>query len=137
MAVICPNIESYKAELRFSTSRSSGPGGQSVNKVNTKVTLRWDVQNSTAIDDNQRLRILAKLAKVINNEGEVVLSASSNRSQIQNKEAVMSKLAGLLTKAFIVPKERKATKPSKASRQKRLDAKKKQSKKKKLRGGVD
>ena len=137
MVIKKPEIALIENEFKFSASRSSGPGGQSVNKVNTKVTLRWDVKNSTSIDNEQRLRITEKLAKVINNEGEVILTAQTNRSQLQNKEEVISKLQALLTKAFIVHKARKATKPTKSSVQKRLEAKKKQSNKKKLRKGLD
>ena len=137
MVIKKPEIALIENEFKFSASRSSGPGGQSVNKVNTKVTLRWDVKNSTSIDDEQRLRITEKLARVINNVGEVILTAQTNRSQLQNKEEVISKLESLLTKAFIVHKARKATKPTKSSVQKRLEAKKKQSNKKKLRKGLD
>jgi ribosome-associated protein len=78
-----------------------------------------------------------KLGKVINNEHEVVLSAQESRSQLQNKEAVIQKLEGLIKDAFIVRKARKPTKPTKASVKRRLESKKKISKKKKLRGGVN
>ena len=137
MAAKAPEIEEIENELKFTASRSGGPGGQSVNKVNTKVTLRWDVKNSISIDDEQRLRITEKLAIVINNEGEVVLTAQTNRSQLQNKEEVIQKLNGMLTKAFIVRKARKPTKRTKASIQRRLAAKKKQSDKKKLRKDLE
>ena len=137
MTAYKPSFNDLVKEFQFTTSRSSGPGGQSVNKVNTKVTLRWDVMNSTAIDEDQRSKIVVKLAKVLNNEGEVVLSAQSSRSQLQNKEEVIDKLDLLITKAFTIPKARKATKPTKASKRKRLDDKKKLSDKKKLRRGVD
>ena len=63
-----PLLEEVEKEFKFTTSRSSGPGGQSVNKVNTKVTLRWDVRNSLSIDNDQRSKIMTDLAKVINNE---------------------------------------------------------------------
>ena len=124
MAAKAPEIEEIENELKFTTSRSGGPGGQSVNKVNTKVTLRWDVRNSTSIDDEQRFQITEKLAIVINNEGEVVLTAQTNRSQLQNKEGVIHKLNGLLTKAFIVRKARKPTKRTKASIQKKISCEK-------------
>ena len=132
-----PELIDIENEFKFSTSRSGGPGGQSVNKVNTKVTLRWDVKNSISIDDEQRLKIMKYLAKVINIDGEVVMTAQTNRSQLQNKEEVISKLETLLTKAFMERKTRKATRPTKASKLKRLDDKKKQSIKKNLRRGLD
>ena len=132
-----PLFEEVEKELKFTTSRSGGPGGQSVNKVNTKVTLRWDVKNSLSIDDDQRIKIMRHLDKVINSDGEVVMSAQSNRSQLQNKEEVIFKLDKLLTIAVTVRKVRKATKPTKGSKLKRLDDKKKQSIKKNLRRGID
>lgn len=137
MLIKRPDLDHIENELKFTTSRSSGPGGQSVNKINTKVTLRWDIGNSIAINGEQRLKIMTTLAKVINNEGEVVITSQTNRSQLQNKQEVIAKLGTLLTKAFIVHKVRKATKPTKASKLKRLDEKKKQSIKKNLRRGID
>jgi ribosome-associated protein len=137
MLIKKPGLEEIETELKFTTSRSGGPGGQSVNKVNSKVTLRWDVGNSTAIDDEQRTKIMTTLAKVINNDGEVVITAQTNRSQLQNKQEVIAKLDTLLTRAFTVRKVRKATKPTKSSKLKRLDNKKKQSIKKNLRRGID
>jgi len=134
---IKPSINDLLKECKFTASRSGGPGGQHVNKVNTKVTLRWSVMSSISINDDQRTRIMLKLAKVINSEGEVVLSAESSRSQLRNKEEVTGKLDNLLEKAFRIPKSRKNTKPTNASVQKRLDEKKKQSEKKKLRKGQD
>lgn len=131
-----PRLEDIENELKFTTSRSGGPGGQSVNKVNTKVTLRWDVKKSLSIDDDQRSKIMTDLAKVISNNGEVILMAQTSRSQLQNKNEVISKLDRLLKNAFIRIKVRKATKPSKASVQRRLDAKKKQGEKKKQRKGL-
>lgn len=128
-----PAIDSIISELKLTSSRSSGPGGQSVNKVNTKITLRWDVLNSGAINEDQRALILSKLNKIINIEGEVIISADDSRSQIQNKEEAINKLNIALTKTFYVVKPRKVTKPTRASIRKRLENKKKHSIKKKLR----
>ena len=104
-----------------------------MNKLNTKVTLRWDVVRSATLSEDQRAIIVAKLAKVINKDGEVILSAERSRSQLQNKEDVLGKLDSLLKRAFTVPKVRKATKPTKSSIKKRLASKKKLSEKKSLR----
>jgi len=120
-------------ELTFSASKSSGPGGQHVNKVNTKVTLRFDVVNSTLLNEEQKATILKKLTSKITNEGIFILFDQSTRSQIKNKEAVVQKLDRLLKKAFAKRKVRKSTKPTKAAVRKRLYNKKKQSEKKKLR----
>jgi len=124
-------------ELKFTTSRSGGPGGQHVNKVNSKITLRWDINSSLSINEEQRQLIFKKLAKVVNSVGEVVLSADDKRSQLQNKQFVIQKLADLLEKAFFKPKKRKATKPTKASVKRRLDDKKRIGSKKKLRRDLD
>ena len=135
MDVAKPLISDLKSELIFSSSRSGGPGGQSVNKVNTKITLRWDVRNSRALTDEQRNVILVKLSKSINLEGEVVLASDSSRSQLQNKEDTINKLKNLLDDAFKKQKPRKPTKPTRSSVRKRLENKKKHSERKKMRKG--
>lgn len=120
-------------ELVFTTSRSSGPGGQNVNKVNTKVTLRFDVQNSQFLTDEEKEIILKKLASKITTEGILVLTSQDSRSQLQNKEAVILKLENIITKAFEKKKARRATKPSKGAVQNRIKTKKQLSEKKKWR----
>ena len=120
-------------ELAFSTSRSSGPGGQNVNKVNSKVTLRWPLRHSTILSVEERELLLQKLASRLTTEGDLLLVSQEKRSQSQNKEAVLAKLDAVLTKAFAKKKVRKATKPSKAATQNRIDKKKRQSEKKKMR----
>lgn len=122
-----------ESELEFVTSRSSGPGGQNVNKVNTKVTLRWPVAASAILSSEEKETITQKLASRITLEGILILSAQEKRSQLQNKEAVVAKLDELLTKAFTKKKKRKATKPGKGAVQKRIESKKKQGEKKKMR----
>ena len=130
-----PLISELKNEIIFTSSRSGGPGGQSVNKVNTKITLRWDVRNSRALTEEQRTVILEKLSKSINLEGEVVLANDASRSQLQNKEDTINKLKDLLNDAFKKEKPRKATKPTRSSVRKRLEDKKKHSERKKMRKG--
>jgi ribosome-associated protein len=133
MESVKPVINELKSEFIFTSSRSGGPGGQSVNKVNTKVTLRWDVGNSRGLTEDQRDVILKKLSKSINLVGEVVLSTDSSRSQLQNKEETVNKLKDLLNNAFKKVKPRKATKPTRSSVRKRLEDKKKHAEKKKMR----
>ena len=120
-------------ELEFSTSRSSGPGGQNVNKVNTKVTLRWSVKDSALLTPGEKELLLQKLSSRLTTEGVLLLSAQEKRSQLQNKEEVLLKFDQLLKQALFKKKKRKATKPSKSSKQSRLDKKKKHSDKKKQR----
>ncbi len=117
-------------ELDFNFSRSSGPGGQSVNKVNTKVGLRFDVAGSTVLTAEQKEVILNKLGNKLTKEGVLVLSSQVARSQLANKELVMVKLDKLLENAFKVRIKRKPTKPTKGSVKKRLESKKHQAKKK-------
>ena len=121
------------SELVFSTSRSSGPGGQNVNKVNTKVTVKFDVTNSAILTPEEKETISKKLSSRITNDGILILSSQDKRSQLQNKEEVIAKLEKLLSKAFEKKKARKATKPSKTSVQKRIKSKKENSEKKKWR----
>ena len=85
-------VNQLLGDLKFTASKSSGPGGQHVNKVNTKVTLHFDVFNSQALTDYQRKVILSKLRNKVNNEGVLVLTAQEGRSQLRNKEIVIEKL---------------------------------------------
>jgi ribosome-associated protein len=124
------SISDILHELHFRASRSSGPGGQHVNKVSTRVTLFWDIKNSKFLDEDQRARLLNKLQSRINSEGVLQISSQSGRSQLANKENTINKLEELLTEAFAVRKKRKPTKPSKASIEKRLEQKRRQSEKK-------
>lgn len=130
---MAPDQHLYTHELVFTTSRSSGPGGQNVNKVNTKVTLKWDVLNSTATTEEQRVLIREKLKSYFTKEGVLILMAQDKRSQLANKEAVLYKLDQLLKKAFVRKKVRKATKPSKTAVKKRLESKKQHAEKKQWR----
>lgn len=125
--------EVLESELVFTASRSGGPGGQNVNKVNTKINLSFDVFNSNLLTEEERNKIIQKLSSHISKDGVLNISASEKRSQLQNKISAMEKLDKLLIKAFAKRKVRKATKPSKASVKTRLDSKKKHSEKKKER----
>ncbi len=122
-----------KAELKFRTSRSSGPGGQSVNKVNTKVELLFNVLDSAVLSLDQKNIISDKLSNRINTDGIFAISSDETRSQLKNKELVISRFIHLLNVALTPVKKRKATKRSKASVEKRLRNKKYQSDKKKNR----
>jgi ribosome-associated protein len=120
-------------ELTFTTSRSSGPGGQNVNKVNSKVTLKFDIRASNILNEEEKVVLLKKLKSKITSDGVLILSSQDKRTQLQNKEAVISKLETLLNKAFEKKKKRKATKPTKGAVQERLNKKKQQADKKKWR----
>jgi ribosome-associated protein len=120
-------------ELDLSASRSGGPGGQNVNKVNSKISLRFDVKQSPSLTEEEKEKILEKLSSRITTEGVLIISASNKRTQLQNKEAAIVKFNQLMGRAFARKKVRKATKPTKGSIKKRLKSKKIQSEKKKMR----
>lgn len=130
------NERDFSSELHFSASRSSGPGGQNVNKVNTKVELRFDIASSSLLSDEEKALLMEKLAKKINSEGELILVSQTGRSQLKNKEKAIEKFYSLLTRALTPRKKRKPTKPSQASKEERLETKRKQSEKKERRKSV-
>ncbi len=128
-----PRAEDLYNELVFTTSRSSGPGGQNVNKVNSKVTLKFDVIHSLILTAEDKQLIIEKLATKITKEGLLMITSQEKRSQLENKEDVVGKLNKLFVKAFTPRKKRKATRPGKAAVRKRIGDKKQQSEKKQWR----
>ena len=122
-------------ELTITTSRSSGPGGQNVNKVNSKVTLRFNVPRSRILTEDEKEILLRKLSSTLSKEGVLIISVQEKRSQFQNKEEAMLKLERILAKALATKKVRRATKPSKGAVEKRIMKKKRLSEKKKWRKG--
>ena len=117
-------------ELRFKAVRSSGVGGQHVNKVASKVELSFDLANSLALTPLQKERLMAKFNARLTKDGVLLLQCDEGRSQHQNKKLVTARFMHLLQKALLVPKKRKRTKPSKNAIEKRLKSKKKLSDKK-------
>jgi ribosome-associated protein len=120
-------------EFDFTFSRSGGPGGQNVNKVNTKVTIRWSVINSKTLPDDVRRRFQAKYHRRITKDGDLVMQSQRYRDQGRNVADVLEKLRGLLQEVATAPRKRKPTKPSRGSNERRLDAKRKASSKKQMR----
>jgi ribosome-associated protein len=120
-------------EFIFSTSRSSGPGGQNVNKVSTKVELRFNLAVTSGFSDEEKEMILRRLKNKINKEHELILVAQSERTQLMNKVAVTEKFYDLISKALTIQKRRKATKPTRASKLKRLEGKRNRGNIKKMR----
>lgn len=126
-------IEIPDSELHFTFSRSSGAGGQNINKVNTKATLHWDLGNSVAITFTVKQRFKEKFGHAINTDGLVVITSQEQRTQKGNVDACLEKLHHMIRQAMIVPKIRHKTKPKRSAVQKRLNSKKIHSEKKKNR----
>jgi ribosome-associated protein len=125
----------FSSELQFNASRSGGAGGQNVNKVSTKVELGFDVAGSRILSEEQKTKVLEKLASRINKEGILKLVSQTERSQLGNKQIVIRTFYDLLEQALKREKKRVKTKPSKASKKRRIEGKKKLSEKKAIRRG--
>ena len=130
---ISNNLQIPMHELHFRFSRSSGPGGQHVNRTASQVELLWDVRNSPSLSKTQRYHIEQALANRIDKEGVLHLTSGERRSQLQNKHAVTERFVALLREAIKPHKKRIHTEPSEAAKEKRLQEKRIHSEKKQLR----
>jgi ribosome-associated protein len=131
------SFELPREELVARATRSSGAGGQHVNKTSSRIQLSWNVATSAALDDAQRERLLRKLSSRLTADGTLTVSVSDTRSQHRNREIAEERLEEVVRAALVVPKKRKPTRPSRASKEKRLDEKKIRSRKKKNRRVAD
>ena len=125
-----PRLAIPRAELVARASRSSGAGGQHVNKTSSRVEITWNVVRSPSLDDEQRARLLARLASRITDAGELRVVASDTRSQLRNRELAEQRLATLVRAALVVPRKRKPTRPTRAAKEARLEAKHRHAEKK-------
>lgn len=118
------NKEVLEKELQFKAVRSSGPGGQNVNKVATKIFLLFEVENSKGLTSDEKNIILERLASKINQDNSLILHCDEKRSQLKNKEAILKKFFQLIEKSLLIPKKRIATNKPIAADEKRLKIKK-------------
>jgi ribosome-associated protein len=124
-------------DLSWSASRASGPGGQNVNKVATRVTLRFNLRGTDALTRAQKSRLRKLAGKRIDSQGSLMINAQAERSQRQNLERARDGLRKLIRKALVPPKRRVATKATRASKRRRLDDKRRRGEQKRARGKVN
>lgn len=135
MIAVTDSVSIPDDELQWEYARSGGPGGQNVNKVASKATLRWAVAASAAISPDAKARLLAAHPSHVTTEGEFLVTSQEYRDQERNRQRCEEKLADMVRAALTPPKPRKKTKPTKASQRRRVDDKKRQGEKKSGRKG--
>ncbi len=134
MIQVTTNIAISESEIREEFIRSSGPGGQNVNKVASAVQLRFSVSQSPSLSEDVKQRLLKLAGRRINTEGVLIIEAKRHRTQSQNRDDAMGRLISLIKKASESPKPRVKTRPTRASKERRLETKRQRSKIKRLRG---
>ena len=127
MLVINSIISIPDEDIRFTFSRSSGPGGQNVNKVNSKATLHFSFRSSNSLSPGVRDRFIQKFGSRLTNDGDVVITSQESRDQPKNIDSCLEKLRQMILEVLHPPKKRRATKPSKGSKRRRVEAKKRRS----------
>ncbi|HSN30282.1 MAG TPA: alternative ribosome rescue aminoacyl-tRNA hydrolase ArfB [Kofleriaceae bacterium] len=121
--VITPRLSIPAGELSLAFARSGGPGGQNVNKVSSKVELRWNVRTSGALGEADRALLLERLASKLTTEGELIVTSQATRDQAKNRDDAHSKLALIVRTALHRDKPRRETKPTRASKRRRIEGK--------------
>ncbi|HEY2837569.1 MAG TPA: alternative ribosome rescue aminoacyl-tRNA hydrolase ArfB [Pirellulales bacterium] len=123
MLVVSPRVRVPQSEFEFSYARSSGPGGQNVNKVNSKATLRWPVTRSPSLPEDVRQRFLARFGSRLTSEGELLVTSQRYRDQPRNIADCLEKLQAMLLAVATPPTPRRKTRPTRASGERRLQGK--------------
>ena len=133
--VVSPRLTIPAGELALAFARSGGPGGQNVNKVSSKVELRWNPTTSAALAPDDRTWLVARLANRLTTDGTLIVTSTATRDQIKNRDDAMSKLTLIVRSALERPKTRRATKPSRASKRRRVEDKRHRAQIKRARRG--
>ncbi|HSW57075.1 MAG TPA: alternative ribosome rescue aminoacyl-tRNA hydrolase ArfB [Dehalococcoidales bacterium] len=137
MIQVTPEIAIDESEMKLDFVRSSGPGGQNVNKVSSAVELRFDVRNSPSLPEEVRQRLLKLAHKRITENGILVIDARRFRSQLANRQDALERCLELVRRASLKPEVRRPTRPTRASRERRLEVKRNRSTTKRLRGRIN
>jgi ribosome-associated protein len=124
---VSPELRLPLTELEYRATRSGGPGGQHVNKSSTRIEVWWNVAASASLTEDQRARLLSRLATRLDGAGRLRLVSSGSRSQLRNREDVTERLREVVAKALLVPRQRRRTKPTRASKAARVEAKRRRS----------
>jgi ribosome-associated protein len=125
--IVAPGVQIPLAELQITAISGGGPGGQHVNKSATRIAVQWNARTSRALRDEQRERVLDKLASRLDSDGALRIVAGEFRSQQQNRRAALERLQQLISRALVIPRTRRATKPTRGSVLDRLSDKKQRS----------
>lgn len=137
MIFVRPGVAVGEAELDITYVRSSGPGGQNVNKTSTKAVVRWNVRSAPNLRDDVKARFLARFASRVTDAGDVLVTSDRYRDQPRNLEDCLAKLRAMLEEVAVAPVPRRKTRPGRAARERRIHAKKSRGTTKSLRGRVD
>jgi len=135
--VVTPRLTIPAAELALAFARSGGPGGQNVNKVASKVELRWNPTTSSALSEDDRTWLLSRLGRRLTTDGTLIVTSTATRDQVKNRDDAAGKLALIVRSALERPKTRRATKPTRASKRRRVEDKRHRSEIKRHRRGDD
>lgn len=135
--VVTPRLTIPAGELALAFARSGGPGGQNVNKVASKVELRWNPTTSAALSADDRAWLLSKLASRLTTDGTLIVTSTATRDQLKNRDDAASKLALIVRSALERPKTRRATRPTRASKRRRVEDKRHRAEIKRHRRGDD
>lgn len=130
MLAVNSRIQIPREEFEFTFARSSGPGGQNVNKVNSKALLRWPIRTSPSLPEEVRARFIERYRTRLTESGDVLISSQRYRDQARNVDDCLEKLREMILAVVQRPKTRKATKPSRSSQRRRMEGKRQQSEKK-------